>query len=84
MFAKRDVRKSALTILAAALVSTLAGIAASAHASPLAASARLATPSTMSDGKGAEGAAERNAHRLTRPNRLDGRAGTAGTTIEGR
>ncbi|MCZ8315686.1 hypothetical protein [Phreatobacter sp.] len=84
MFAKRDVRTSALTFLAAALVSTFAGIAASAHASPLAASARLVAPHAMADGKGAEAAAERNAHRLTRPNRLDGAAGTAGTTIEGR
>jgi len=85
MFAKLDVRKSALTFLAAALVSTLAGIAASAHASPLAASARLAAPHAMTDGKGAEASAERNGHRLTRPaNRFDGAAGTAGSTIEGR
>ncbi len=85
MFAKRDVRKSALTFLAAAVVSTLAGIAASAHASPLAASARLAQPHAMADGKAAEGAADRNNHRLTRPaNRFEGAAGQTGIVIQGR
>ena len=41
MFATFDIRKSALTLLAAAALSTVAGVASSAHASALAASARL-------------------------------------------
>ncbi|KAF0136851.1 MAG: hypothetical protein FD152_864 [Xanthobacteraceae bacterium] len=82
MFAKFDIRKSALTLLAAAALSTVAGVASSAHASALAASARLAVPTMTAQSEyGTEHEAGRNGHRLTRPaNRFNGFVGTPGPT----
>ena len=82
MFAKFDIRKSALTLLAAAALSTVAGVASSAHASALAASARLAVPTMAASSEyGADHDAGRNGHRLTRPaNRFNGFVGTPGPT----
>lgn len=82
MFATFDIRKSALTLLAAATLSTVAGVASSAHASALAASARLAVPAmTAPTEYGAEDDASGKGHRLTRPaNRFNGFVGTPGPT----
>jgi len=76
MFAKLDIRKSALTFLAAAAISTVAGIASSVHASPLAAGARFAAAMVAAAENGSTvHQAGRNAHRLTRPaNRFGGAA----------
>jgi hypothetical protein len=80
MFAKLDIRKSALTLFAAAALSTLAGIASSVLASPLAASAHLAAqPIAQQAEYGAHDETGRNAHRLTRPaNRFHGFVGEPG------
>lgn len=80
MFAQLDIRKSALTLLAAALVSTAAGFASSVHASPLAAAAHLAAPSIRTVAEyGTHEGTGRDAHRLTRPaNRFHGFVGQPG------
>lgn len=80
MFAIIDIRKSALTFLAAAALSTLAGIASSVVAAPLAASAHLAAPAIAQPAEhGAHAEAGRSAHRLTRPaNRFNGFVGSVG------
>ncbi|MDP3548722.1 MAG: hypothetical protein Q8S29_21310 [Phreatobacter sp.] len=82
MFAKFDIRKSALTLLAAAALSTVAGVASSAHASALAASARLAVPAmTTQTEYGTHDDASGKGHRLARPaNRFNGFVGTPGPT----
>ncbi|WP_439574072.1 hypothetical protein [Phreatobacter sp.] len=80
MHAQRDIRKSALTLLAAAVLSTAAGFASQVHASPLAAAAHLAAPSirTIAEYGTHEGAGT-DAHRLTRPaNRFHGFVGQPG------
>jgi hypothetical protein len=79
MFAKIDIRKSALTLLAAAALSLAGGFASSVHAS-LASTSHLAA-SAISDATtaGAGEGAGRSAHRLTRPsNRIQGFAGEPG------
>jgi hypothetical protein len=80
MFTKLDIRKSALTLFAAAALSTVAGIASSLQASPLAASAHLAAPSiTETTEYGTHQESGRNSHRLTRPaNRFNGFVGEPG------
>ncbi|MBY0361339.1 MAG: hypothetical protein K2X45_05480 [Phreatobacter sp.] len=82
MFNQFDIRKSALTLLAAAALSTGAGIASSAHASALAASARLAVPAmTAQTEYGTDDDGSGKGHRLTRPaNRFNGSVGTPGPT----
>lgn len=80
MFASIGIRKSALTLLAAAAVSTIAGFACQVHASPLAAAAHRAAPSirTVAEYGTHEGAGT-DAHRLTRPaNRFHGFVGQPG------
>ncbi len=80
MFAIIDIRKSALTLFAAAALSTLAGIASSASASPLAAASRPAAATLTAIGEyGTHEGATRNEHRLTRPaNRFNGFVGQPG------
>lgn len=82
MFNQFEIRKSALTLLAAAAISTVAGIASSAHASSLAASARLAGPTLSSQSEyGTHEDAAGTGHRLARPaNRFNGFVGTPGPT----
>jgi hypothetical protein len=82
MFVQFEIRKSALTLLAAAAISTVAGIASSAHASSLAGSARLAGPALSSQSEyGTHEDAAGTGHRLTRPaNRFQGSAGAPGPT----
>lgn len=82
MFNQFGIRKSALTLLAAAVLSTGAGIASSAHASALAASARLAVPAITSQTEyGTDDDGSGKGHRLTRPaNRFNGFVGTPGPT----
>ena len=87
MFAHIDIRKSALTLLAAAVLSTAAGLVSSAQASQLAAAAHLAAPAiTQSTEYGTHQDPSANSHRLTRPaNRFHGFVGTPGgrtTTLQ--
>jgi hypothetical protein len=88
MFAKLDIRKSALTMFAAAALSTVAGIASSVFASPLAASAHLAAQPIAQQAE--YGTAQDNCrgHRLCRPaNRFNGFVGTPDgrtTTLQAR
>lgn len=79
MFAIIDIRKSALTLLAAAALSLAGGLASSVHASPLAAGSRYATQALVDEnGYGAADQSGRNHHRLTRPaNRFQGFVGSA-------
>lgn len=80
MFVQIDIRKSALTLLAAAALSLAGMFASSVHASPLAAGAHLAAPALAQQSEyGTSQEAGRSAHRLTRPaNRFNGFVGTPG------
>jgi hypothetical protein len=73
-----DIRKSALTLLAAAALSLAGGLASSVHASPLASGARQATQVIVDEGQHGSTQEGRNDHRLTRPaNRFQGFVGSA-------
>ena len=78
MFAIIDIRKSALTLLAAAALSLAGMVASSVHASPLAAGMRTAAEASLDlSGYGAAQDGQ-NHHRLTRPaNRFQGFVGSA-------
>lgn len=79
MFARIDIRKSALTFLGAAALSLAGMLASAVHASPLAATAHRAGAALSP--RAEYGSHERaiSAHRLTRPaNRFQGFAGEPG------
>ncbi|QCI64515.1 hypothetical protein [Phreatobacter stygius] len=79
MFALIDIRKSALTLLAAAVLSTAAGLAASAQASIASSGHRASVTIAQATGTDAHEHGGRNEHRLARPaNRFNGFVGTPG------
>ncbi|MBN8940426.1 MAG: hypothetical protein J0H01_13075 [Rhizobiales bacterium] len=79
MFALIDIRKSALTLLAAAALSTAAGLASSAQASIASSGHRASIMISQATETGVHEHSGRNEHRLTRPaNRFNGFVGTPG------